>query len=541
MTTLTDLTNKMKSVGKGLQRTSAFPIDKWQLWDSFNDSKTKLVYVDPATNTSTECDSPGDLAQLVANSTVAYPGFTFNVVDINNYSYSYIVKQSKKYSPTDGNINRYVTTNIAVLIPNSINVEIDNINTNSIIKDTTNNIDSQIYTLEYSNYWSADTKEYHDDFYGLFFNPILYSKYSVSENSTSTSGDIIAETASNYIPLHAISIYERSVGSKGNIFLSMFEVSDDVTINVNGGNHNFLSNVSVNSYTYLGSSDTSARLDGNPAQEEHIFTFTKTPIILNKNKNYLLAFTNTNNITQYTPNAMVNIGVYSKNSYGKVACPLCNANGTAYGYDNHIPVVKFHAIIPSASPAIEISKTFSRVNSPNTFTELNTFNNGIKTNTISSTIIDIISADNSNISSVYKLEYHHHNTFGKILNIAATSAANIVIDTNPGHSENALSVIQYGSTQYKGINSVATYDHDILSTLNDNTLATTKFTKSNINSVSSALNTIIGNTSSEVTGIVNTISSFISGEVSNLSSKVINDVSSVSSAIDSKIIMRIWN
>jgi hypothetical protein len=532
MTTLTDLTNKMKSVGKGLQRTSAFPIDKWQLWDSFNDSKTKLVYVDPTTNTSTECDSPGDLAQLVANSAVSYPGFTFNVVDINNDSYSYIIKQSKKYSPIDGNINRYVTTNIAVLIPNSINVEIDNINANSIIKDTNNSIDSQIYTLEYSNYWS--TEEYHDNFYGLFFNPILYSKYSVSENSTSTSGDIIAETASDYIPLHAISIYERSSGNQGNIFLSMFEVSDDVTVNASGGNNNFLSNVSINSYTYLGSSDTSARLDGNPAQEEHIFTFTKTPIILNKTKNYLLAFTNTNNITDYTSNAIVNIGVYSKNSYGKVACPLCNANGTAYGYNNHIPVVKFHAIIPSASPAIEISKTFSRVNSPNIFTDRNTFTD-ISASSISSEFINL---------NDWAVGVHSETgNYAGALRIGTTDINKpIILDTRNQTTPTTYGrIIAYGNIQLSSDNSTISYKTDLPTSYNDNTLATTKFTKSNINSVSSALNTAISTVSSNITTIVNNASSFISGEVSNLSSKVINDVSSVSSAIDSKIIMRIWN
>ena len=172
---------------------------------------------------------------------------------------------------------------------------------------------------------------------------------------------------------------------------------------------------------------------------------------------------------------------------------------------------------------------------------LNTFSNGLDSSNISSVNINI-NSDN-NISSIYSIKHSYSNNWGNHLYIGSTtlSGGNIVIDTYPEHADIALSVIQYGSTQYIGNNSRASYSVPLPLSSDDNTLATTKFTKSNINSVSSALNTVISTTSSEVTGIVNTVSSFISGEVSNLSSKVINDVSSVSSAIDSKIIMRIWN
>lgn len=104
-----DLTNKTKSVGQGLQRTSAFPVDVWQLWDkvsaivSSNVSSgvssdvssdvpiTALVFTNPVDNSISYFTSPTELATAVAQNAIAYTGFTFSVVDENNVPHLYIV------------------------------------------------------------------------------------------------------------------------------------------------------------------------------------------------------------------------------------------------------------------------------------------------------------------------------------------------------------------------------------------------------------------------------------------------------------------
>lgn len=537
MTTLTDLTNKMKSVGKGLQRTSAFPIDKWQLWDSFNDSNTKLIYVDPTTNTSTECDTPDELANLVAQSIIAYPGFTFSVVDTDRTSHNYTVYEISSYSPTQVNDNktRVLLNRQAIKLQDSL-TDADILNDFSDNIANPNIIEKSLYSVEY-NQWYEPNISYNDSIGGFIFKPWLLDKYGTVDNSDIENTDL-----SGYyplvMPLYSVTLHEKTndTSSPTNVYLSVFEANGDFEF-TNGR----AENLDVYTYTYLGSSDTSARFDGSGSEEPHEFTFTKCPIVLDNTKRYVMTFTSTNsNINTITDN-LVNVGVRTRDCWGPLVKSIV-FNPQRYYQNNRFPIVKLKVIKSlGSSEAYILNNTFTKLHSPNTFTKLNTFSNGLDSSNISSVNINI-NSDN-NVSSIYSIKHSYSNNWGNNLYIGSTapSGGNIVIDTYPGHADNALSVIQYGSTRYIGNNSRASYSVPLPLSSDDNTLATTQFTKSHINSVSSALNTIISTTSSDVTGIVNTVSSFISGEVSNLSSKVINDVSSVSSAIDSKIIMRIWN
>lgn len=540
MTTLTDLTNKMKSVGKGLQRTSAFPVDKWQLWDSFNDSNTKLIYVDPTTNTSTECDTPDELANLVAQSIIAYPGFTFSVVDTNRTSHNYVVYEISSYSPTTENDNktRVLLNKQAIKLQDSLS-NANELNDFSETIRTYNNIEKSLYSAEYNQWWQPENS-YNDNIAGFIFKPWLLDKYGTVDNSDITDTDL-----SGYyplaMPLYSITLYEKAndTSTPANVYLSIFEAI---------GNHEFINgqgpDLNVYEYKYIGSSDTSARFNGSPNEEPHEFTFSKCPIVLDNNKRYVITFTSTNIIdtNDLTVN-LVNTPVRTRDCWGPLVKSVVFTGQRIHYYgNNRFPIVKFKVIKSlGSSEAYILNNTFTKLHSPNTFTKLNTFSNGLDSSNISSVNININSADN--VSSIYSIKHNYSNNWGNHLYIGSTapSGGNIVIDTYPGNSTNTLSVIQYGSTRYIGVNSRASYSEPLPLSSNDNILATTQFTKSHVNSVSSALNTVISTTSSEVTGIVNTVSSFISGEVSNLSSKVINDVSSVSSAIDSKIIMRIWN
>lgn len=85
-----NLTNKKKSVGQGLQRTDAFPIDIWQLWDNVEGSD--LIFVDPTdSDNKIRYTTADELAKEVAKNAVAYVGFPFSVVDSTGTPHYYIV------------------------------------------------------------------------------------------------------------------------------------------------------------------------------------------------------------------------------------------------------------------------------------------------------------------------------------------------------------------------------------------------------------------------------------------------------------------
>ena len=530
MTTLTDLTNKMKSVGKGLQRTSAFPIDKWQLWDSFNDSNTKLIYVDPTTNTSTECDTPDELANLVAQSIIAYPGFTFSVVDTNRTSHNYTVYEISSYSPTQVNDNktRVLLNRQAIKLQDAL-TEADILNDFSDNISNPNIIEKSLYSVEY-NHWFESHISYNDSIGGFIFKPWLLDKYGTVDNS-----DIEDIDLNGYyplvMPLYSVTLHEKTddTSSPANVYLSVFEAHGDFEFT-----NDRAENLDVYTYTYIGSSDTSARFDGSGSEEPHEFTFTKCPIVLDNNKRYVMTFTSTNSNINTITDKLVNVGVRTRDCWG----PLVKSvvfNPQRYYQNNRFPIVKFKVIKSlGSSEAYILNNTFTKLHSPNTFTNINTF-----TDISASTI----SAESINLNNWTVELYSETGNYNDALRIGTTDINKpIILDTRNQTTPTTYDrIIAYGNIELSSASATISYTTDLPLSSNDNRLATAKFTKSHINSVSSTLNTTISNTSSEVTGIVNTVSSFISGEVSNLSSKVINDVSSVSSAIDSKIIMRIWN
>lgn len=527
MATLTNLTNKMQSVGKGLQRTSAFPIDKWQLWDSYNPQNGTLIFTDPSSGNITECETPDELAQLVAKSIVAYPGFTFSVVDINRITYTYKVDNNNS-------VKLVSTSDIDTLVEGF---------KSEGFKTPYNGENAAILYPRYNQNWQTGTAA--GLIYGQFLS--LHTYTSVENTTGSAASTEISSSILNTNELHinSIRVWKASQTQTGPVYMSIYKMNDNIHITTSS-----VENAIPSEYTYVGTSDTSINLS---QQDYSDFTFNNSNIILNKSKNYkyLLVFTNTNDINQLkTYNSNNIVGRYVQYGDGGISSTLdpdeqnkilSNSNGTQFLAANWIALLKFFVqpiLYKAKNPADDLRQAldliYPQLNSQNTFTDRNTFTD-ISASSISSESINL---------NDWAVGVHSETgNYAGALRIGTTDINKpIILDTRNQTTPTTYGrIIAYGNIQLSSDNSTISYKTDLPTSYNDNTLATTKFTKSNINSVSSALNTAISTVSSNITTIVNNASSFISGEVSNLSSKVINDVSSVSSAIDSKIIMRIWN
>ena len=251
-----------------------------------------------------------------------------------------------------------------------------------------------------------------------------------------------------------------------NVYITIFEVHETRSQLESTTPVTALSN-----YSIIGVSDSPVSM--NAADVWYTVTFNNSKIILNYSKTYLFAFTTANNLTAYDSSKVCQVRAKLIDAQAECCKTLENANGLGYQNDNWVPIFKLTC---ATYNKIVLTADISSQN----ISATNVLANSISSNnaaiaTINSNIISVNNLTANSISSNNLIggSYQIINNNNGLTFNAKNDGANIIIDTHPG-DPNKFDVNVYGKIFLKE-NGRVEYENDLDLSVNNNTLATTKY------------------------------------------------------------------